>query len=1040
MRSNVRVVLALVMGCFFVSGIAGLVYQIAWSRYLSLFLGHSGYAVVAVLVAFMGGLAIGNAAFGSIVDRSRKPLALYGWLEIGIGVYAAVFPWYYDICNDLYLSSARHLGGVTAPLLPLKFAFSFLTILLPTTLMGATFPALTRFVTRSLAELRGRVASLYFMNSVGAVAGCVIADFWWIPNHGLEFTVFAAAALNLLVGTVSLALSRFLQEGSQVEEPRTAQEGPTEADERFSPLDLKIATLAIGCSGFVAMLYEVAWTRLLALALGSSTHAYSIMLITFISGISVGAALVARWKTRGRTLEAFGWAEVALAAAVLLSMFSYDLLPYWFTKLSGLLARRPGAYPLYELMQGIICFGVMFIPATCLGTTLPLASRIATAELARTGRAVGKIFAVNTLGTVLGSAVTGFWLMPTFGLSGAFAIGFVLNAAIGLLIFQRARLRRVWAPIVGASLIGAFVLVAAATQHFEPLWRGAFTQGMWRMRIASTVRAFRENGALFRYLYYKDGPGSTVTLHSYAANTNFLSLRVNGKTDASTGDFGTQLILGHLPALMHTKATNALVIGLGSGLTASGLLRHTNVASVHVVEISPEMAEAARLFKQHNDDVFNNPRFHLFLEDAKSFLKISDEKYDIIVSEPSNPWMAGVAAVFSLEFYQSCGARLASGGVMVQWIQITETSDETLQSMIKTFTSVFPFASVWRSQERDIILVGTPNHRPVDLPAFMARMADPRVNADLARGRMSEPLALLSREVLSADNGAFISTRETPVHSDYFPILDYMAQVGFFVGATATVHDSFSELRQPRATTLLASYLKNHPLTPPDFERAAQAWLDRQFIDPQFVYGLMEQWSLAATNSSLPLEMMERVNFAGEPALMEEARLLPHHAGLLEEARGDIDTLHFYELALMRAYRAKRSVAYLPDTQRLRQVLALLQEHDPKNQRVFNLHTAELAWDRGDDEVAQRYAALAFAPDSRGGPPQFTFDEASPRIVLHQLIEINVRSGNIARARELCAFAASNHYLDPGPNAYPPLELICRKVRAIAEANVAAKQ
>src|SRR5688572_11165430 len=195
MRSNARVVFALVMGCFFISGTAGLIYQIAWARYLSLFLGHSSYAVVAVLVAFMGGLAIGNAFFGGVADRSQKPLTLYGWLEIGIGVYAAIFPWYYEICNDLYLWAARQLGGVGAPLLPLKFAFSFLTILLPTTLMGATFPALARFVTRSLAELRERVAALYFMNSVGAVMGCVVADFWWIPTRGLEFTVFAAAAL-----------------------------------------------------------------------------------------------------------------------------------------------------------------------------------------------------------------------------------------------------------------------------------------------------------------------------------------------------------------------------------------------------------------------------------------------------------------------------------------------------------------------------------------------------------------------------------------------------------------------------------------------------------------------------------------------------------------------------------------------------------------------------------------------------------------------------------------------------------------------------
>jgi predicted membrane-bound spermidine synthase len=1019
------------MGCFFLSGAAGLVYQIAWARYLSLFLGHTSYAVVAILVAFMGGLAIGNAMFGRIADRSKKPLVLYAWLEIGIGIYAAVFPWYFEICNDLYLWSARQLGGVGAPLLLLKFVFSSVTVLLPTTLMGATFPALARFVTRSLAELRERVATLYFINTVGAVAGCVIADFWWIPSMGLEFTVLAAAALNLVVGVAALWISRSMEVviDANVEEPMGA------VAEEFSPLDLKVATIAIGCSGFVAMLYEVAWTRLLALALGSSTHAYSIMLITFIAGIATGAALVARWKTEGRTLEAFGWAEVALAATVLLSMFTYELLPLWFTNLAAFLVRREEAYPLYEMLQALICFAVMFIPATCLGTTLPLASRIATAEVARTGRSVGAIFAVNTVGTVFGAAVTGFWLMPTFGLPGTFAIGFALNAVIGAVILYRRAIGRVWSPALGTAVVATIALVWAANNYFQPLWRGAFTQGIWRIRKATTVRTFRENGESFRYLYYKDGPGSTIALHSYAHATNYVSLRVNGKTDASTLDFGTQLILGHLPALMHTRATNALVIGLGSGMTASGLLRHTNIASVNVVEISPQMAEAARLFQEHNDHVFENPRFHLFLEDAKSFLKISDQKYDIIVSEPSNPWMAGVAAVFSVEFYKSCAERLAEGGVMVQWVQITETSDETLQTMIKTFTTVFPFVSVWRSQERDIILVGTPRPRPVNLPAFLARMGDQTVRADLERGAMSEPLALLSREVLSAENGAFLSGPETPVHSDYFPKLDYMAQVGFFVGESSTLYETVSENRNPRGTTLLASYLKNEPLTVEHFHRAAEAYLRRQFLDQRLVYGLMERWSLVETNSSLPLEMIERVNVARPAELLEEARLLSRHESILQEAREDVTMLHFYERVLVRAYRAKKSLAYVPDTTRLREVLGVLLERDV-NRRLWHAHMAELAWDRGHDTAFLNHGAAALGTHAaKTGSAEFSLDEQAPRIVICNMIDRALRAGNISQARALAAQAVSSQYLDRHEHFYPPLELMCRKVAAVVEGN-----
>jgi spermidine synthase len=442
-------------------------------------------------------------------------------------------------------------------------------------LMGATFPVLTKFVTMTLAELREKVASLYFINSVGAVAGCFAADFWWIPSIGLELTMFAAAALNLVAGLIALGMSRAILEGT----PTAAREssGKSGDDEYFSALDLKIAAIAIGVSGFVAMLYEVAWTRLLALALGSSTHAFSIMLITFISGIAVGAAIIARWKSLRRTMDAFGWAETALAGTVFVSMFAYEYLPFWFYKMASMLARTPSAYPLYEMAQGVICFVVMFIPAVCLGTTLPLASRIATAELTKTGRSVGRIFAVNTLGTVVGAAVTGLWLMPTLGLASTFAIGFVMNAAIGAAILLRGQIARTGRTAVIVGGFAAVVVVILAGAYFDPRWRGSFTQGVWRTRTGVDFKRFLAQRENMEYLYYKDGPGATVALHHYKNDTNYISLRVNGKADASTFDAGTQLLLGHLPALLHTKATNALVVGLGSGMTCGALLRHTNI-------------------------------------------------------------------------------------------------------------------------------------------------------------------------------------------------------------------------------------------------------------------------------------------------------------------------------------------------------------------------------------------------------------------------------------------------------------------------------
>ncbi|MBL9127772.1 MAG: fused MFS/spermidine synthase, partial [Verrucomicrobiales bacterium] len=436
--------------CLLLSGVAGLVYQVVWARYLALFLGHTSYAVVAVLVAFMGGLALGNAWLGRYADRMERPLALYAWLEIGIAAYALAFPYYFELCRTAYVALGRGAVPGSPWLLASKFGFSFAAILIPTAMMGGTLPVLTRLVTRSLGELRARVAGLYFVNSAGAVIGVIVADFWWVPSWGLESTVMGGAALNAVVGGIALLANGMLEE-SRVEagtgkgvpaRPGSGTEGAPESGgdgEVYTASELRLAVIAAGVSGFVAMLYEVVWTRLLGLALGSSTHAFSIMLVTFITGIAAGAWWVGRWRGLRRTFDAFGWAELALGLTLLGSMFFYHLLPYGFVRLGSMVARSPGNHALYQGVQFLLCFSVMFVPALCLGMTLPLASRVATSELARTGRSVGLVFSVNTLGTVLGAALSGLVLLPALGLARSLALGVGLNLAIAVAVLLRRR-------------------------------------------------------------------------------------------------------------------------------------------------------------------------------------------------------------------------------------------------------------------------------------------------------------------------------------------------------------------------------------------------------------------------------------------------------------------------------------------------------------------------------------------------------------------------------------------------------------------------
>ena len=1021
--------------CLLISGAAGLVYQVVWMRYLSLFLGHTSYAVVAVLVAFMGGLALGNAWLGARADRVQRPLALYAWLEIGIAGYAVFFPYYYDWCDEAYVGLARswQLGG--AGLLGLKFGFSLLTILLPTVLMGGTLPVMTKLLTRSLGELRERVSTLYFINSLGAVVGCFLADFWWIPSIGLQATVLAGAALNFVVGAVALFVSGWIKE-----ERRGANgSGDSQTDtseEMFTPREITLAVVGIGLSGFVAMLYEVVWTRMLALALGSSTHAFSLMLITFIAGIAVGAWRVGRWKRLRRTLDAFGWAELALAITLLVSMLFYERVPYWFTRLAGVLARRPEVYPLYEFVQSLVCFAVMFVPTVCLGMTLPLVSRIATAELARTGRSVGRVFSVNTLGTVLGAAVTGLWLLPWLGLARTLALGIALNAGIAALVLGRNRptLRRLFAVFVPVASV-AFVIGAGVL--FGDTWRRAFTMGLWRDVPMSSLQMYRLGISAMKHAYYRDGAGSTVSVdRNVVGGKEQLSLRVNGKPEASTTtDVLTQLLLGHIPMFLRLDAKQALVIGLGSGMTGGAVMRHPGVERLDVVEVSPEVVEAARLFTAHNDGILNNPRVQVVVEDAKSFLRATDRKYDVIISEPSNPWMAGVAAVFSLEYYGNCRAHLTPGGIMAQWVHMYESDDGALQIVLKTFGLAFPFFSVWEISNGDLMLLGSSEPLSVDFRALQQRMSQPAVKADLERIDLFRLPVLLARETIPPENAPFIAGPSVAAHSDFYPVLEYAAQRAFFVRGDTTIPLLFEENGSPRPSTLLGRYLQGQQLTEADFKAFALFQTTHRIFEPALFRSLLKGWQNNYPQSTVPTELSAKAPERGTADELEAARLAVKRDVIFQDAAKDPELLRLYAHFLMQTYWAQRSAFYLPPATELESALQRLIETDPLNQRIYKLRLAGLAWDRKDDEACLRLARSGFDPDLKsGGPINFDLDPRAPPRVLAQMIDIFLRRGDAGKAWNLCQQARTRGYIGAArANNDPVLEMTYRKVEALIQ-------
>jgi spermidine synthase len=670
--------------------------------------------------------------------------------------------------------------------------------------------------------------------------------------------------------------------------------------------------------------------------------------------------------------------------------------------------------------------------------TLPLVSRIATGELARTGRSVGTVFSVNTLGTVLGAAVTGLWLLPSLGLAGTLALGVSLNTAIGVAILGRQlpwiQTRFWWgAPVMAA----VFVLIADTL--FADRWQRVFTRAVWRMEKPIDQESYRTFVNRAKLNYYRDGAGSTVSVETTdMGGIEHLSLAVNGKPDASTGnDVTTQRLLGHIPMLLRPDSRQVLVVGLGSGMTCGAVLRHPTVEHLDAVEISPEVAEAARLFAAYNDNVLDHPKFHLAQEDAKTFLQLTRREYDVVVSEPSNPWMAGVAGVFSHEYYRSCRERLAPRGLMVQWVQIYETDDESFQVVLRTFGSVFPYFSIWMTAETDLALVGSTRPLDVDLQAMMDRFQVPSVKSDLERIDLFRLPAFLAREIISQDNAPYVAPPDVYVHSDFYPVLEYLAQRAFFGRTGTSIPVTLDEALSPRASTLLARYIEEHPLTEDDFSAFGLFKLERGMPNDRLYRSLLLRWLTDYPQSTNAVELSAKAADFGVSDELEAQRMQRKRAAILDQAATNPEMLRYYAHFLMRTYAHVRSVFYTPPTAELETLLDKLIEVDPVNQRTYRLHLAGLAWDRKNDGACFRYAQAALSPDTNTfGPPSFELDPIAPKRIQARLIESLWQAGQKREAWAVCQEALQQGYLDSASGARDPwLDLAFRKVEAFIQSS-----
>jgi len=674
----------------------------------------------------------------------------------------------------------------------LRFGLAALVLLIPTTLMGGTLPVLTRaFMGEDRARLRPSLGRLYGLNTLGAVAGTALAGFFLIEYVGVQASLWLTAAINLAIGGTALWLGRDQVSTDPGRQPGVHQNPPRD-------LVRTIALTLLAVTAFASLLDEIAWTRVLVMIVGGSTYAFTLILLVFLLGIGLGSVLVARRSgTRADTTAAAALAQglTGVGAAALFVFFG--LLPAYI--IAVFQVSDLGSIPRLLLM-GVAVGAVVLVPALGMGMTFPLLAEL-TARDRASGADVGGAYALNTVGSIVGAVLTGFVLVVAWGTQSTLRAGLVINGLAALALAWAAARgvaeastehRRLRIRVLGAGALATVALVVAVA---APGWSTRLidlgpTIYARQPMTPAVRRAFLQHRGV-RQLAFREGWNATVSVWDGEAGR---SLRVNGKVDASDrGDMGTQIMLGLAPVAARAGATSALVIGYGSGVTTRILAAAPGMARVRVVEIEPAVLAMDSLFHHVNDTVLARPNVTAVVDDARSALQLSRERYDVIVSEPSNPWVAGVATLYTPEFFRIVRQRLEDDGVFSQWIQLYQLPLPIVAGIVRNVREVFPNVEVWFAESNDLMVVASP--RPISYDrAWLARLLGPRgALGEIGREWLGidEPDQYFGRLLLSGAGVTRLVARAQFAHTDDRPRLEFVAARRFLdAGGTPAVFDS----------------------------------------------------------------------------------------------------------------------------------------------------------------------------------------------------------------------------------------------------------
>ncbi|MCE9595626.1 MAG: fused MFS/spermidine synthase [Planctomycetes bacterium] len=907
-NSSDRAARRLLFAAIFVSGLAGLMHEIVWAKMLVSLIGSTAHAQVAVLAVFMGGLALGAFVFGRRSDRRDRPLVTYARLEFLIAGYGLLLPWILAAAGKGYEALAPRLFEHGALLFALRFLLSLACVLLPAIWMGGTLPLLARFLVARVDGTRPAVAGLYAINNLGAVLGVGLAGFWTLAAFGILPSLAAAAAMNVLAGF--LALRANARASAQVPE---APAESTTSEAHFTPTQYAVTLAALFACGFSAMGYEVLFTRVIALSFGSTTYSFTVMLMSFVTGIGIGSAIVSKLRVE-RPLWLFGASQLAVAVALLAVTPWVSRLPYWTGLLRIELGTEGAAFTLDQIAKSGMILLVLLVPTVCIGFGFPLVAAIQARSPGRVGGAVGSTYAWNTVGNVCGTVLTGLWLLPALGVVGAFHLELALNVAAGLLVLAVASevsfARRASIAAVACVVVAAYAwlgqgwidpinrsvdhlrLRAGPDPHDTPIAKARHASSSfatWQLAYVKRPEQYT------RYFFGEDANATVMTW----GDAEGVTLTVNTKPDASSftdpaqSDITTQMLLAHLPMFFARETRSVLVIGHGSGITAGSAMLH-EVERGDVVEISRGVLESDTLFAESNHHVLTDPRVRVWQEDGRTFMRTAPWTYDVIVSEPSNPWIAGIAGLFTRECFEEAKARLAPGGVLCVWFHEYEQSDASIQLVLRSIAAVFLHATLFEVLlDGDVVVLASNEPLEPDFARMEARFERPEIRRDLARLHAYDLATLFLFHAIPESRFAELAG-SGPINTDDHQRLESMAAKALFHQETSHLVWQHHALLEPAATSeqLLDRYARwraeqGDPLSKEELEsvlRRAQLSLGPELGRP-----LLDALAVRIAAASPRSKAATRVARGATPALATLASTEAIERGIDRVQAGDVD-------------------------------------------------------------------------------------------------------------------------------------------------------